>query len=387
MPEPTKDKHATSPTSVYVNPTDNHEDMLRTDGDKACWSTFVYTMLLALSFCALLLYNQWSLQWSDTIRMHTFEYFIVCMIGGALSGAVPHTLLTPMDLIKCRVQVGEYANSAEGFHSIHVVEARRSWLASIPLLYRGWAPTVTGYAIQGSLKFGLYEVFKYTFDGRIFSHEFAAAHRVTVYLFASSAAEFLADIPLAPWEAVKVKMQTTRTYPPKLNIVVPKMWAAEQMNAFFKGLVPLWMRQIPYTMVKFTSFEKIAEFFFLVFVSTPKESTPKHVQIAVSLVAGFCAGVLCAIVSHPADTVVSKLNQRTEKSGSSLWTFVGQLGCRDLWKGLVVRLVYIGTLTAIQWVIYDSFKVSVGLPTTGGAKATAAPVMAILTRKGEGILE
>lgn len=26
----------------------------------------------------------------------------------------------------------------------------------------------------------------------------------------------------------------------------------------------------------------------------------------------------------------------------------------------------IGTLTAFQWLIYDSFKVSLGLPTTGG---------------------
>lgn len=361
---------------------------MRTETDKACWSTFVSATLLGFSFCALLLYNQWSLRWSDPIHVNTFEYFIICMVGGALSGSLPHTILTPMDLVKCRIQVGEYTSFADAYYHIHVLEAKGSWLTSIPLFFRGWAPTFIGYGIQGSLKFGLYEVFKYVFAGSLFSAEFAAAHRVTVYLLASSCAEFFADITLAPWEAIKVKMQTTRTYPPKLNIVIPRMWAAEQSSAFFKSIVPLWVRQIPYTMVKFTSFEKIAELFFVLFVSTPKESTPKSTQIVVSLASGFSAGVLCALASHPADTVVSKLNQRTDKAGTgpTTWQLVAQLSCRDLWKGVVVRLVYIGTLTAIQWVIYDSFKVSVGLPTTGGMKATLAP-LAMIASGRDGILD
>jgi solute carrier family 25 phosphate transporter 3 len=35
-------------------------------------------------------------------------------------------------------------------------------------------------------------------------------------------------------------------------------------------------------------------------------------------------------------------------------------------RGLPLRIVMIGTLTAAQWAIYDSFKVFIGLPTTGG---------------------
>lgn len=31
------------------------------------------------------------------------------------------------------------------------------------------------------------------------------------------------------------------------------------------------------------------------------------------------------------------------------------------------RIIMIGTLTALQWLIYDSFKVYAGLPTTGAA--------------------
>ena len=33
----------------------------------------------------------------------------------------------------------------------------------------------------------------------------------------------------------------------------------EGLNGFYKSLVPLWMRQIPYTMMKFACFEKTVE--------------------------------------------------------------------------------------------------------------------------------
>lgn len=344
-------------------------DDVRNESDRMCWSLFLSSSVLSTTFVAFLIYNQWEMKWNESIRIHSFEYFMYCMLGGVFSGALPHTILTPIDLIKCRTQVGEYTGFSDGFHHIHTIEARGNWLTSIPLFFRGWVPTLIGYSMQGALKFGLYEFFKFLFDGKVFSHEFAHAHKVTVYLLASCCAELCADVALAPWEAVKVKMQTTRLYPPRVNIVIPRMWTAEGINAFFKGLSPLWARQVPYTMMKFSSFEKIVEVLYLVFVTTSKENTPKSVQIGLSLVAGFAAGVLCAIVSHPADTVVSKLNQRTDKNGVPIMQYVMQLGCREMWRGIALRIVMVGTLTAMQWVIYDSFKVSVGLPTTGGGNA------------------
>jgi solute carrier family 25 phosphate transporter 3 len=43
----------------------------------------------------------------------------------------------------------------------------------------------------------------------------------------------------------------------------------------------------------------------------------------------------------------------------------GNIGFSGLWNGLPVRIVMLGTLTGFQWLIYDSFKVFLGLPTTG----------------------
>lgn len=80
-------------------------------------------------------------------------------------------------------------------------------------------------------------------------------------------------------------------------------------NGFYKGLSPLWARQIPYTMAKFSLFEKVVSIFYTHVFTKPKETYGKNTQLLVTFMSGYLAGVICAIVSHPADTMVSKLNQ------------------------------------------------------------------------------
>lgn len=68
---------------------------------------------------------------------------------------------------------------------------------------------------------------------------------------ASASAEFLADIVLCPFESVKVRMQTTMPPPYKGTLDgISKITAAEGFGGLYKGLYPLWGRQIPYTMMK-----------------------------------------------------------------------------------------------------------------------------------------
>lgn len=319
-------------------------------------------------------YTQWEhVPGTRGIRTHSFEYFVLCTIGGVLSG-LPHTILTPMDLVKCRVQVGEYACATDGYIALWAEGERKGIATRLLGFYRGWGPTLIGYSLQGAAKFGLYEFFKYQYA--LAAPHAAEHHRVILFLTASASAEVFADVGLAPWEAVKIKVQTTRIYPPLLSVVVPRVWAIEGLNGFFKGLVPLWGRQVPYTMMKFCSFEAIIGFIYSVIVTMPKSEVPKHEQLMYSLMAGFMAGVLCALVSHPADSLVSKLNQKSDNR--SLAAVVREMGCAGLWKGLVPRMLFVGTLTAMQWVIYDSFKVSVGLQTTGGG-AKSVPAVGGLT--------
>jgi solute carrier family 25 phosphate transporter 3 len=104
-------------------------------------------------------------------------------------------------------------------------------------------------------------------------------------------------------------------------------------------------------------------------VPKPKSECSKQEQLAVSFAAGYIAGVFCAVVSHPADNLVSKLNAN---KGVTAGEIVKEMGWVALMtRGLPLRIIMIGTLTGLQWGIYDAFKVAVGLPTTGSAAPPA----------------
>merc|ERR1711931_114084 len=160
-------------------------------------------------------------------------------------------------------------------------------------------------------------------------------------------------------EACKVRMQTSEGFANTLREAYPKMKAAEGMGAFYKGLPPLWMRQIPYTMMKFACFERTVELLYKFVVPKPRADCTKSEQLVVTFVAGYIAGVFCAVVSHPADVIVSKLNQ---DKNASFMGVAKNLGFMGMWKGLGPRIIMIGTLTALQWFIYDSVKVYFRLP-------------------------
>merc|ERR1712037_593781 len=91
----------------------------------------------------------------------------------------------------------------------------------------------------------------------------------------------------------------------------------------------------------------------------PRAECSKSEQLVVTFAAGYIAGVFCAVVSHPADTIVSYMNKA---SGSGIGDAAKALGFSGMWAGLGPRIIMIGTLTALQWFIYDGVKVQLRLP-------------------------
>ena len=203
-------------------------------------------------------------------------------------------------------------------------------------------------------------MFKYWYGERLFP----GLNTTVVYLGASASAEFLADLALCPFEAIKVRMQTTLPpYAHSLREGWGKIVAKEGISGLYKGLYPLWGRQIPYTMVKFATFEETVKAIYNA-LGKPKDSFSGLQQTGVSFLGGYIAGIGCAVVSHPADVMVSKLNAERgagESAVAALNRIYGRIGFAGLWNGLPVRIFMIGTLTAFQWLIYDSFKVYLGV--------------------------
>lgn len=281
------------------------------------------------------------------------KFYGLCAFGGLLSCGLTHTAVVPLDLVKCRIQVNpdKYKSLANGF-KVSVKEG------GIKALSLGWAPTLVGYSMQGIGKFGFYEAFKNLYSGFL-GEENTFLYRTSMYLAASASAEFFADIFLCPMESVKVRIQTTPGWSSTLREGAPRIMREEGINGFYKGLAPLWMRQIPYTMMKFACFERTVELLYKHVVPKPRSDCNKSEQLMVTFTAGYIAGVFCAIVSHPADSVVSKLNANP---GGGVVSACKELGLAGMWKGLGPRIIMIGTLTALQWFIYDSVKVAFRLP-------------------------
>ena len=69
----------------------------------------------------------------------------------------------------------------------------------------------------------------------------------------------------------------------------------------------------------------------------------------ITFLSGYWAGIFCAIVSHPADTMVSILNKQKgdEPTGQQVKKIYSRIGFKGLWAGLGARIFMIGTLTGL----------------------------------------
>lgn len=120
------------------------------------------------------------------------------------------------------------------------------------------------------------------------------------------------------------------------------------------------MCRVPYTVTKFLAFEKFSE----AILSTMDKSTMSSgTATTVNLGSGLLAGFAAAIVSQPADTMLSKINKSKstgEGTVTRLIKIAGELGLRGSFAGLPTRLVMVGGLTAGQFAIYGDIKKALG---------------------------
>jgi solute carrier family 25 phosphate transporter 3 len=126
-------------------------------------------------------------------------------------------------------------------------------------LLRGVLPTTLGFGSHGVLKFGLYEALKHQFATAA-GPAHAARYRDFLYSASSASAELLACVVLCPFQTVAIRMQTNLTSNLSASHTFANIIKQEGAASLWSGLLPLWSRQIPYTMMKFVAFERIREY-------------------------------------------------------------------------------------------------------------------------------
>lgn len=214
------------------------------------------------------------------------------------------------------------------------------------ILYIGW------------FKFGGVEFFKIQFATNLGDQK-AWDNKTAIYLASSAFAEFIADIFLCPLEATRIRLVSQPTFATGLVSGAAKLAQTEGiLKGFYSGFGPILLKQIPYTMAKFAVQGEAAEVIASNVYGQALSELKGSSKLVVALGSGVIAGVCAAVISHPADTLLSKVNKAGAGGEGPILTRLGrianEIGFYKLCTaGLGARCVMIGTLTAGQFLLFD----------------------------------
>ncbi|PWN22143.1 mitochondrial carrier [Microstroma glucosiphilum] len=292
--------------------------------------------------------------------------------AGALCATITHGGMTPIDVIKTRIQL-----EPKGSPNSTMATMARNIIATEGAsgLLTGFGPTAVGYLIQGGAKFAGFEYFKAKFATMAGSREAAEKYRMAIYIGGASAAEVIATTLLTPLEAARIRLVSTRGYANGLVGAVGRMAREGGLSEFYAGYAPILCKQVPYAIGQFYTNETMHELVGKVPSLDKLGKSGKAGEVTVQLGCGLTAGVAAAILSHPADTLLSKINKGGGGSGSAmskLITLAKETGPVGIWAGLGTRIAMTAFLVGGQFLIYGQIKQALGAP--AGVSITKAEV-------------
>jgi solute carrier family 25 phosphate transporter 3 len=293
-------------------------------------------------------------------QKYNAQHYVSCAFGGAVCCSVTHGATTPIDVIKTRIQL-EPQKYTEGF-----IGTMRSVMKGegAGALFTGATATAQGYFVQGWFKFGGVEIATVEIAKRMDEHT-AYNNRIPIKLVGAACAELIADIFLCPFEACRIRAVSDPTYASGM-VGVGKRMVSEMgvVGAFYSGLGPILLKQIPYTMAKFAVQQQAAEVIYNSMGTSPDKCSGSTVM-GISLTSGVAAGIVAATISQPADGLLSKINKKGAGGEGGIFVRLGRLAAETGFKklcleGLPARWVHVGVITAGQFAIVDLVMMSVG---------------------------
>lgn len=283
--------------------------------------------------------------------------------AGAICCTLSHGLMTPLDVVKTRVQVDD------AFKGMNLIRGAKHVIAKegSSALLTGFGPTAIGYLFQGGLKFEMYEYFKRLSVLSVGSHEEAVRKRTPIYLTSAACAEFVADIALCPLEATRIRLVSDKNFANGMVDGFLKLTRQGGLRVLYAGFTPLLAKQVPYAIGQFEVNEFCHE---LVNKSLGEEKRKaikqsKSAELSLTLGCGIVAGVGAAVLSHPGDTLLSKINKNpdpTRSASAQLIHLAKETGFRGIWSGLGARTWMTAGLVSSQFFMYKAIKDALGAP-------------------------
>eukprot|EP00466_Bigelowiella_natans_P011837 jgi/Bigna1/42249/e_gw1.62.28.1 len=278
-------------------------------------------------------------------------YFLQGAFAGGICCSITHGALHPVDVVKTRIALNYRESMIAGFRQVIAEEG-------VSALTIGLGPTVVGYFLQGWFKFGGVEFFKINFAQQL-GEARAWELRIPIYLGAAICTEFITDIFLCPLETTRIRLVSNPEYASGVISALPKILSEDGLiKGFYSGFGPILLKQIPYTMAKFTV-QGVAVENICAATGVNTNTASERTKLAISLSSGAIAGVASAIISHPADTLLFLINKEGAVGEGTLITRLGRLAYETGFvklcvTGLGARCAMIGSLTAGQFGIFDT---------------------------------
>ncbi|CAE7521713.1 unnamed protein product, partial [Symbiodinium necroappetens] len=334
-------------------------------------------------------------------------------ISGAVCSAVVRAVLQPLEVVKTTQQppsseVLSPPNDKNAGETGDFQSTAKSLLEAggFGALYKGTDATVLATGVMGFASFGLNELFR--LNGRSLESmtgDATGQPSALLVLGASIAAVFVSDSWLntcgpspnlvskgrktlriaaqgfiaAPFETLRVRVMApteSRSWGDVAREGIQSFFLQRQLgfglqghevhdksaqhksgelatvskgfSELWAGLGPFWAREIPFSACSPILGSRCRGGLFSLF---PAAADAASLQI--SAVAGAIAGLASAVVSNPADVIITQISSADAAGRRS----PGKL---DLWKGLGARSVYFAAICA-QFLLYDSVKELLGV--------------------------
>jgi hypothetical protein len=199
---------------------------------------------------------------AQAVKMFSDPDAVRYFVAGGTCASVSHGITVPIDVVKTRLQTDpeKYPKSEGVFGAAQrIIEDE-----GVGMLGKGMGPTLTGYCLQGALKYGFYEALKpvifqiFGNNGWVEEGVVSGGYRVLALAAASAMAELIGSTALSPFEAARIRMVSQPAFADGITTALQKLSAEEGIGGLFNGLPAILLKQLPYTVVSLTVFKLLA---------------------------------------------------------------------------------------------------------------------------------
>lgn len=290
-------------------------------------------------------------------------------LAGGLCAAISHALPVPIDVVKTRKQVDPALQDKDFLSAMrHMVksEGPRSLLA-------GLGPTTVGYLIEGAIKFGVYEATKpfirrmlVTVAGLSSSLAFLNSHILALCLCGATSG-IAASIALCPMEALRIRLVAQKETESWVKVGF-NMIRNEGIGSLTRGMMPMFYKQVPYTVTKNASFDVTTR---AAYASLRTQGLPisPSMKVAIPVLSAALASILSCISSQPGDMLLSLMNanegERRRTRDIVRDILRSDRGISGFFVGIKTRFLHVGIIVTLQLFLYDVIKRLCGIAATG----------------------